>query len=72
MMGLVTPSFPKFAHIFMVSPLIPLELGLNDSDWHDITAWPEVFVHTFLEAFSVVIPHVMALCCVRVLSPSSC
>ena len=51
-MGLVTPSFPKSAHVFkdvkfelesdlpvscLVSPSIPLELGLNDSypvDWH--------------------------------------
>ena len=31
---------------------------MNDSDCHDVTTGPGVFVHTFLEAFSVVIPHV--------------
>ena len=66
-MGLVTPSFPKSAHVFkdvkfefesdlpvscLVSPSIPLELGLNDSypvDWHVLSGLP--FQLTFWNTF---------------------
>ena len=93
-MGLVTPSVPKSAHVFkdvkfefesdlpvscLVSPSIPLELGLNDSypvDWHvlsglpfQLTFWNTVDVAAFPDPAASIVLRSGVVC--RNVMPSS-